>query len=463
MLSFIPFIAVIASATLVNGWESCSIEDGGGICPNGNKCCSTGFNGISSCIAEPAHEFNGTAACCPDNTGCGPGYECATSSEEENGAFFCRLYAPPSDDPAPQFLPRYKNCVVKPENLQLHGLKFAGTDHTFAYFSSLGSLEDDSGIGRFRQITHVFIDIHGSGRNAEDYFCSATASVPPQLVRTTLVIAPWFMAPHDDPADTALKSFLRWNEIGPIPHTWRYGAETIDGSTSSYQALDRMIEKIMFDVHRFPSLKKIIVAGHSAGGQYTHRWALTSSATFWGDAAAVFVEGLRENRLVPVRVVAANPRSFCYLDNRRYNDKGQLRIPEQTRIDTCPTYNGWEWGLELNGRVPLPRHVANDIANHGGDVTWLVQAYSKRDLVYLAGGLDILEVRSECEDDDFQGRNRLERSRRYFSSLQDVYGRSTHHRFVAGGVPHDHSLIFQSFAGQRALFEEFIQEGAADS
>ena len=449
----LAFIVLIAWATLVNGWESCSVEDGGGICPNGNKCCSTGLNGSSSCIAEPAHEFNGTATCCPDNTGCGPGYECATSA---GGVLFCRLYAPPTDDPAPLSLPRYKNCAVKQGDLQLHGLNVAGTDPKFAYFSSLGSLEDNSNIYSLRRITHVFIDIHGSGRNAEDYFCSATASVPSQLIPTTLVIAPWFLAPQDEPPDTPNATFLRWNENGPIPHTWRYGAEATDGVTSSYQALDRMMEKIMFDVHRFPSLQKIIVAGHSAGGQYTHRWALTSSATFWGDSGVV---GQNQNRLVPVRVVAANPRSFCYLDNRRYNHKGELRKPTSKRIEMCPTYNGWEWGLELNGRIPLPRHLQRDIAKHGGDVTWLIQLYSKRDLVYLAGSLDILEVRSECEDDDFQGGNRFERSRRYFNSLHDVYGTPTHHRLVAEGVPHDHSLIFQSSAGQLALFGDF-QEGS---
>ena len=443
-------IALIAWVALVNGWESCSVEDGGGVCPNGNKCCSTGITGVSSCIAEPAHEFKGTATCCIDNTGCGPGYECATSANKDGGIFFCRLYAPPTRDPAPPVLPRYKNCVLGNVNLQLHGLNVDVTGPKFAYFSSLGSLDDDSNISQFRRVTHVFIDIHGSGRNAEDYFCSATASVPPQLLGTTLVIAPWFMAPQDKPPDAPYTSFLRWNETGPIPHTWRYGAEAVGGTTSSYQALDKMMEKIMFDIHRFPSLQRIIVAGHSAGGQYTHRWALTSSASFWGDASDP-----SNNRLIPVRVVAANPRSFCYLDNRRYNDIGQLRRPKQAVIDKCPSYNGWEWGLELEGRVPWPRHVASDIANHDGNVTWMIHSYANRDLVYLAGSLDILEVRSECEDDDFQGHHRLERSRRYFNALQDVYGLPTHHRLVAKGVPHDHSLIFQSVAGQQALFGNF--------
>jgi hypothetical protein len=450
----------IAWISLAHSWESCAIEDGGGICPTGNKCCRTAVQGISSCIAEPVHKYNGTAMCCPDNTtGCAPGYECATitSNELDDAAdrYFCRLNAPPSDDPAPPTLPRYKNCVLVNESLQIHGLQISPTGLKLAYFSSLGALDDDSKIQKQRRTTHAFIDIHGSGRNAEDYFCSATASLPSGLVHTTLVIAPWFMSPQDEAPDTS-HTFLQWNETGPIPHTWRYGAEATDGVTSSYQALDIMVEAIMFDDNRFPNLRQIIVAGHSAGGQFTHRWALTSSATFWEDSRSG-----SGNRIVPVRVVAANPRSFCYLDDRRYGHNRQLVKPERRRIAKCPGYNGWEWGLATkDGRVPLPRHIQKSIEDHDGDVTWLIQSYSVRDVVYLAGSLDILSVRSECEDDDFQGKNRFERSRLYFNSLQEIYGSSTHHRrLVADGIPHDHTLIFQSKAGQDALFGNLWTRG----
>lgn len=391
--------------------------------------------------------------CCPDNTtGCGPGYECAQETSDELGdateRYFCRLYAPPTEDPAPPTLPRYKNCVLMTSSLQIHGLPVLATAPKLAYFSSLGALDDDTNIQKHRRVTHAFIDVHGSGRNAEDYFCSATASVPSGLVYTTLVIAPWFMSPQDEALDTSDK-FLQWNETGPIPHTWRYGAEATDGVTSSYQALDVLVETIMFNDNRFPNLRQIIVAGHSAGGQFTHRWALTSSATFWEDSRSG-----SGNRLVPVRVVAANPRSFCYLDDRRYDHNRQLVKPEPHRIAKCPGYNGWEWGLATkNGRVPLPRHIQKNIEDHGGDVTWLIQSYLVRDVVYLAGCLDILEVRSECEDDDFQGTNRFERSLLYFNSVQEIYGSSIHHqRLVADGIPHDHTLIFQSKAGQDALF-----------
>ena len=341
----------LAWILLAHSWESCPIEDGGGVCPTGNKCCRTAVPGISSCIAEPAHEHNGTAMCCPDNTGCAPGYECATSNElGDEDRYFCRLYTPPTDDPAPPTLPRYKNCILAKESLQVHGLKVSATAPKLAYFSSLGSLEDESNIQQHRRTTHAFIDIHGSGRNAEDYFCSATASVPSGFVHTTLVIAPWFMSPQDEVPD-ASDVFLQWNETGPISHTWRYGAEATDGVTSSYQALDIMVETIMLDDYRFPNLRQIIIAGHSAGGQFTHRWTLTSSASFWNDS------NVSGNRIVPVRVVAANPRSFCYLDDRRYDHNRQLVKPQHHRIEKCPGYNGWEWGLATNGRVPFPRHV----------------------------------------------------------------------------------------------------------
>lgn len=447
------FVLLLAWVALANGWKLCSVEDGGGVCPTGNRCCgTTSTPGVSSCITEPIHAHNGTGVCCSDDTtGCGPGYECATAAEGDGATrYFCRLYAPPTNDPAPAVLPRYNLCTMSKESLQLQALTVAETGPKFAYFSSMGSLEDDNmhKLDQHRTTTHVFIVIHGSGRNAEDYFCSATASVPSELVNTTMVIAPWFLAPKDEVPDTP-DELLRWNETGPIPHTWRYGAEATDGVTSSYQALEIMVETIMLDEYRFPNLCEIIVAGHSAGGQFTHRWALTSSAKFWGDSKDA------NNRLVPLRVVAANPRSFCYLDARRYNRIGKLVKPEPHRIEKCPGYNGWEWGFEMNGRVSLPHHVKKEIEDHDGDVSWLLKAYSKRDVVYLAGSLDILPVYSECEDDDFQGKNRFERSLLYFNSLQELYGSPTHQRQIADGVPHDHCLIFQSKAGQEALFGDF--------
>src|SRR5262249_51528255 len=53
----------------------------------------------------------------------------------------------------------------------------------------------------------------------------------------------------------------------------------------------------------FPNLKLIVVTGHSAGGQFTHRYA-----------AATHVE---KQIRIPMRYVVANPSTYLYLDETR--------------------------------------------------------------------------------------------------------------------------------------------------
>jgi hypothetical protein len=436
-------------AKFVFCWETCSPIDGGGFCPTGDKCCNIGIQGTSSCIPESEHAIRGRSNCCSNQTGCGYGYEC---KQDSNGRDICQLSLPPTDDPAPFILPRYKNCLLTNQSTILHGMSVSGSNQKLAYYSSLGSIDkkrDEFNTESHRNVTIAFITIHGSGRNAETYLCSGMAAVPDELKSKTIVIAPWFKAP--DQIFTDSSSFLSWNETGPIPHTWRYGAEATDGVTSSFHVLDILVKLIMNNVNDFPNLEKVIVTGHSAGGQMTHRWALTSNEEFWDE------KDNEKQRTVSLRVVVANPRSFCYLDRRRYNSKGHFVAPKKRSIRKCPGYNGWEWGLEPNGRVPLPRQVQRNIEIHNKSVDWMRRSYAKRNIVYLAGELDIVEVKSECEDDDFQGQNRFERSSRFFHSLQAYYGFPTHHRFIAEGVPHDNTLMYQSSSGQKSLFGDINQ------
>lgn len=441
-------------------WASCPIEKGGGQCPLNNTCCATSTPGLSSCITHK--ENTGPGVCCYDDgvglSGCGPGYKCSTKIENEATVFYCqKISNKPSENAVSdvEALPRYKLCKLSQQSLNLNGLTInSKSSPKLAYYSSHGSIEDESLIKEHNSIKRVIIIVHGSSRNADDYLCCGLSSIPTRMEKTTMVIAPWFLTPEDRPQNDKT-DFMRWNESGPIPHTWRYGAESVsDGLTSSYRAMDELAEKIMFQVKRFPLLESLVVAGHSAGGQFTHRWALTSNPEtgIWGD----YKKGSSDFRFVPLRVVAANPRSFCYLDARRFNNM-TFTVPDPKRIKTCPGYNAWEWGLgDLNGRVPGPKYVKDQIHNEGG-YEEMVKRYAQRNVIYLAGDLDRLPVRAECEDDDFQGHNRFERSKIYFDYLTDFFGQPTHRRYVAKETPHDHCLIFQSAAGRKALFGEDLE------
>lgn len=435
-------------------WEQCPMD---GVCPTSNTCCQ-GSDGTTTCITAQVGSSE-TAVCCRDggdednprgmiSTGCGPGYLCVSTSNRS----FCQLNSTSTSKPT--VLPRYQLCQAPNDGVtQLHALPIRSNLPKLAYYSNMGSILD-MGKSRAQTIDQVLIIIHGSGRNADDYLCcgmSSVANYQQQTNSTILVVAPYFLAPGDIDNDDML---LTWNETGPgIPHSWRYGANSLVGNVSSYEAMDAMVETI---IRQSPNVQRIMVPGHSAGGQFTHRWALLSTRkSIWEKTChhgSTTISTSRSKHCpIVIRVVVANPRSFCYLDERRYdNETGMLAVPSSYRISRCPGYNSWEWGLDTrHSRLPAP-YVEEVIRRIG--VEGLQQQYAQRNVVYLAGSLDVLKVHAECEDDGFQGLNRFQRSQWFYSSLEQVYGRPVHQRLVAKGVPHDHCLMFQSDAGQRALF-----------
>ncbi len=100
------------------------------------------------------------------------------------------------------------------------------------------------------------------------------------------------------------------------------------------------------------------------------------------------------------------------------------------------------------------------MAHFDGNTTRLAMRYIHRDVIYIAGGNDTDHLHSSCEDDDFQGVSRLQRSHNFFESMKTLmqeyrFGRQNlyhQERMVVKDVIHDHTLIFQSSEGLYALF-----------
>ena len=169
----------------------------------------------------------------------------------------------------------------------------------------------------------------------------------------------------------------------------------------------------------------------------------------------------------------ANPRSYCYLDNRRMirtdgnvsidvdnnvdnnvdinvdnnnnNNNGvnisihmnidvsmdvdeqysyAFAVPDPHDVKSCPTYDQWQWGLEPGGDILCPykdaalRHVNNN-------ATAMALRYAKRKVFYLAGEQDTIVKEDRCETYDFQGDTRNERARRYFQALNEYFTNTT--------------------------------------
>lgn len=367
-------------------------------------------------------------------------------------------------------------------------------DGQLAYFSN-SPLNDGS------NHSVAIIGIHGSGRDACAMFHRLMTTVK-QHIRSgceqdnILVITPWFPSPADDcPPPPSLHGnstrslpYLRWidDPIGPlqIEHSFRYGAESIppfnnddditdddttmnnNATVSSYFVMDVLIETLC-SRSKYPNLSKIIVVGHSAGGQLVHRWGLMSGSWCFGnddtnvgcltktddDITASTKDDITNYSMPSIRLVVANPRSFTYLDRRRYlpntpttsaNNKNddynqddnalEFRLPTISEVDECPYYNRYMWGIEDNPDLPAP-YITKNIErlmktvkhSHHCDssVTTVEEAlfcrYASRDVVYLAGENDtqIVEEQISCGD-GYQGQMRRDRSERYYASLQHI-------------------------------------------
>jgi hypothetical protein len=454
-------LVVLTASSSVHAWLKCQ---GGSLCPDDNTCCPTTIQDVSSCIPT---KNEATGVCCNDTSAgtsaCGEGFEC--SLDEVTQSLFCRKVDLDIQD-APDRLPRYRPCSVPAVALtQVHGfpvLFYNDTAPQLAYLSTMGALDSNSShvLAHQARVETLFVMVHGSGRNVEDYLCSANADLPASqqdpATSNTMIIAPWFMAPKDPTVKLYHRSAriqpLRWAEFGTIFHTWRYGADAInqelddlDISMSSYEVLDRLLEQVHDNVQRFPNLRRIVVAGHSAGGQYTQRWALLSNSRVFGKN----VNDTPDSH-IKVRVIVANPRSLCFLDERRMFN-GTFRPPDHTTQSSCDWYNQWEWGLGPGDALDVP--YKTQAIEAAGGVEELVRRYPSRDIVYLAGEHDTL-LNGDCQD-KLQGPYRTARSEHFFESLNLMFGRPVHHRLVVSGVHHDHSLMFQSPEGQQAISGSF--------
>jgi len=490
-------------------------EDDYYYCPTGNTCCpgpslsSPPSPSSYYCIPNDLGSYNATCCAADDGgggssqpTGCGAGYAC-----DALGTCSATRKRPIPDDPFVRTLPRYRLCRASRGPPKLYGFPVAvvdggggGGEAKLAYYSSHGNLlklplpskKDGEGNGTVRMLLVV---VHGANRNADDYFCTATAAVERYRQRRqgeasparssnddgdddVLVVAPRFVGAGDrdvaslDNGGTA----MRWNDTADGAGPWRYGDqaavprhdETSAESAarySSFRALDLLVSHVSRAL-RSRGLRRIVVVGHSSGGQLVHRWSLLTPA--WNDPTVEF------------RGVVANPSSYAYLTPYRFLD-GRWGIPNPTAAINCPKYDRWEWGLESedgNGTYPV-QYATDAIADVGG-VPNLIERFRNRTVVYLAGSQDRCNVSSEagagsgnwCDShglettcmDELQGGNRWERHERYVQSLRK-FPRSSFivRSVVVPGVGHDHSLVFNSDEGLEAIFGELPagRDGAA--
>ena len=120
------------------------------------------------------------------------------------------------------------------------------------------------------RIRRALILVHGTNRNADHYFSTAMAAAfLAGAVDDTVVVAPHFIACADKPDVNEVV----WSCGGD---SWRSGgAATSHPDLSSFDLADQILRKLATK-NTFPNMQAIVVAGHSAGGQYVTRYEMAN-------------------------------------------------------------------------------------------------------------------------------------------------------------------------------------------
>ena len=274
---------------------------------------------------------------------------------------------------------------------------------------------------RDTRVRRLVVVVHGTQRNAADYERFMLAAARAAHVSDALIVAPHFLDGSDHPA----RGVLRWTSDG-----WKQGDQSqTSPAVSSFAALDRLIGGIVAS-RRFPRLAEVVVAGHSAGGQFAERYAAA-------------------NRLalrVPVRYVVANPSSYLYLSPER-PVRGTTDSFAPPPAGDCRGYDDYKYGL----RALNPYLTAVGAAR-------IRAQFASRRVTYLLGANDTDPHDSSLDTAcaaELQGAFRRQRGEAFFNYLGHLYGTrvyATQSERIVPGVAHDAAAMFASPDGRRVLF-----------
>jgi pimeloyl-ACP methyl ester carboxylesterase len=196
--------------------------------------------------------------------------------------------------------------------------------------------------------------VHGTNRNADHYFSTATAAAfLAGAIDDTVVISPRIASksPATGRGGGGCNDALDTNEVNWScgGDSWRSGgSSTSHPDLTSFDFVDQILRKLA-NKSVFPNMRAIVVAGHSAGGQFVARYQMANR--------------VHETLGVPVTYVVANPSSYAWPDATRPTPAGDA-APDSAkgawqtedvhttfsygRFDAgnCANYDKWPFGLE---------------------------------------------------------------------------------------------------------------------
>ena len=281
-------------------------------------------------------------------------------------------------------------------------------------------------------ITRALIMVHGAGRNADHYFATAMAAAfLAGALDNTIVLAPRLIASPDKPEPNEI--------VWPNGrNSWRSGGVSpSNAGITSFDFLDELLRKLA-NKKLFPNLTRIVVAGHSAGGQVATRYAM--------------VNKLHDKLGVQISYVVANPSSYAWPAATRPLPEGDANPVDAykeslgdngEKLHTQFSYGPFD-STKAQGYDQWPMGL-KDFAGYtaGMDPAQLRKQLAERPTTYLLGQVDVLPLGGFDSSPAAmaQGPTRRARGEAFFKYVTDSLG-AKHQAIIVPECGHNDRCIF---------------------
>jgi hypothetical protein len=294
--------------------------------------------------------------------------------------------------------------------------------------------------GSHPQVLRAVVLVHGTSRSARNAYETLIEAADLAGVDdgTSLLLAPQFLIEEDVEAHQLPAEYVFWSDSG-----WKEGnlslstlANPRPTRISSFAIIDSILARI---AAANPNLQSLVLAGHSAGGQFVNRFA----------AGSTVADAVWDALGVRIAYVVANPSSYLYLDGWRVipPSANQFAIPPAGTLQSCPDYDHYKYGL-LERNSYMSRLSSAQI----------VSRYRDAPVAVLLGEMDDDPAAADLDTTCaamLQGSSRLERGRIFGYYLRHLFGPSIaqeHRTLIVPGVGHSAEDMFTSPCGVAELF-----------
>ena len=309
---------------------------------------------------------------------------------------------------------------------------------------------------RNERISRALVFVHGINRDADNHFRTALAAAfLDGALYDTVIVAPRFASNSAAPGneaghcmDSTAADEANWFCENQRPDTWRSGGPEVGHpKLASFDFMDEIIRRLA-DRRHFPNLHTVVIAGHSAGGQFVARYEMTSA--------------LFDLPGIAISYVVANPSSYAYLDGTRptasalpsnisaaapgFRPPPPLNPPPAfvafADAANCTGFDDWPYGLK-NRHGYAARQTEERLR---------AQA-SSRPVTYLLGDSDILPsgIFDVSCPAMAQGPTRLARGLAYAKYMNDNFG-AQHQTVVVPFCGHSARCLFTSDVALPVIF-----------